>query len=131
MLLDILPTQKRKAISLTPLIDVVFILLLFFMLSTSFIRWKEITISSAQGSTESTRNIVKVELTSESGRFLVNGTRFESDDLASVIQLVQQQPDSLFAIAANPQVSTQALVDLLEHFKQAGAQHVSLTAFVP
>ncbi len=131
MLLDLVPTQKRKAISLTPLIDVVFILLLFFMLSTSFIRWKEITISSAQGSTESTRNIVKVELTSESGRFIVNGTRFESDDLASVTQLIQQQPDSLFAIAANPQVSTQALVDLLEHFKQAGAQHVSLTAIVP
>ena len=101
------------------------------MLSTSFIRWKEITISSAQGSTESTRNIVKVELTSESGRFIVNGTRFESDDLASVTQLIQQQPDSLFSTAANPQVSTQALVDLLEHFNQAGAQHVSLTAIVP
>lgn len=131
MLLDILPAQKRKAISLTPLIDVVFILLLFFMLSTSFIRWKEITISSAQGSTESTRSIVKVELISESGRFLVNGTKYESDDLESVNQIIQLQPDSVFAIAASPKISTQALIDLLEHFKQAGAQHVSLTAIVP
>lgn len=43
--------KRSKAISLTPLIDVVFILLMFFMLTTSFIKEKQIELSSPVAST--------------------------------------------------------------------------------
>ena len=44
-----LPASTRKSlVNLTPLIDVVFILLIFFMLASNFIKWKtlEITVSN-------------------------------------------------------------------------------------
>ena len=34
--------RRRRLIGLAPLIDVVFILLLFFMLTTNFTRWREL-----------------------------------------------------------------------------------------
>ena len=34
--------SRRKGISLTPLIDVVFILLMFFMMTSTFTRWKAV-----------------------------------------------------------------------------------------
>ena len=37
--------RQRNLISLTPLIDVVFILLIFFMLASSFVKWKFIQIA--------------------------------------------------------------------------------------
>ena len=36
--------RRRNLISLTPLIDVVFILLVFFMLASSFLDWRSITL---------------------------------------------------------------------------------------
>ncbi|WVM94262.1 MotA/TolQ/ExbB proton channel family protein [Halopseudomonas pachastrellae] len=47
MQLEAFPGKKRRGISLTPLIDVVFILLLFFMLSSNFMHWRQISLSSA------------------------------------------------------------------------------------
>jgi biopolymer transport protein ExbD len=40
-------TKKKSLISLTSLIDVVFILLVFFMLSSTFIRWNYIELGTA------------------------------------------------------------------------------------
>ncbi|MDX1606672.1 MAG: biopolymer transporter ExbD, partial [Candidatus Competibacterales bacterium] len=39
--------SRRRIISLTPLIDVVFILLFFFMLASSFIQWRSIDLGLA------------------------------------------------------------------------------------
>lgn len=39
-----LSRSRRKGISLTPLIDIVFILLTFFMLTSTFTRWKAVAL---------------------------------------------------------------------------------------
>ncbi len=41
--------KKRSALSLTPLIDVVFLLLIFFMLASTFLRFSAMPISGARG----------------------------------------------------------------------------------
>lgn len=48
MLLRLEPPRPRSRISLTALIDVVFILLLFFMLTTQFTRWRSLDVPLAQ-----------------------------------------------------------------------------------
>lgn len=40
---------RRRALSLTPLVDVIFLLLLFFMLTSTFVRHGEIELSAASG----------------------------------------------------------------------------------
>ena len=40
------PRRRRPLISLTPLIDVVFILLVFFLLASSFLDWRAIDLSA-------------------------------------------------------------------------------------
>ena len=40
---------RRRALSLTPLVDVIFLLLLFFMLTSTFSRYGEIELSAASG----------------------------------------------------------------------------------
>jgi len=41
--------RRRPGIGLTPLIDVVFILLVFFMLASSFLDWRTITLAPPTG----------------------------------------------------------------------------------
>ncbi|KKJ76684.1 hypothetical protein WH95_11085 [Kiloniella litopenaei] len=50
-------TDKLPVISLTPLIDVVFILLIFFMLASSFLDWRELRIQGQEHKT-STASVV-------------------------------------------------------------------------
>lgn len=40
-----LPARRQRRLSLTPLIDVIFLLLLFFMLSSTFSRYAEVRLS--------------------------------------------------------------------------------------
>ncbi len=40
---------RRRTLSLTPLVDVIFLLLLFFMLTSTFSRYGEVEIGSASG----------------------------------------------------------------------------------
>tara|TARA_R110002020_G_scaffold58372_4_gene160060 strand:- start:24422 stop:24808 length:387 start_codon:yes stop_codon:yes gene_type:complete len=44
-----LPVRRHSRLSLTPLIDVIFLLLLFFMLSSTFSRYSEISVSGGGG----------------------------------------------------------------------------------
>lgn len=50
---SLLASKPRRRISLTPLIDVVFILLMFFMLTSSFVQWREIDLPQASVSQQS------------------------------------------------------------------------------
>lgn len=127
MQLDSSPVRRAKGISLTPLIDVVFILLLFFMLSSTFITWRELHVASpADSSDEPPKDLQIIRLTSNEGQFELGGRVYVNpgkDDLAAV---VAANPDAVFAIQADAGLHTQALITLLDGLKNAGAAHVSL-----
>lgn len=65
--------RRRALISLTPLIDVVFILLVFFMLASSFLDWRAVELSTAEAaSTASAEDTNSLVLTvTENGLALV------------------------------------------------------------
>ncbi|WAJ30795.1 ExbD/TolR family protein [Antarcticirhabdus aurantiaca] len=48
-----LPATRRRRIMLTPLIDVVFLLVMFFMLSSTFVPLRRLDVGIASGSTAS------------------------------------------------------------------------------
>ena len=112
---------------MVPLIDVVFILLLFFMLSTSLIRAREIPVDfptpDAEASTEQVR-IIRLE--DEDGSLTYDGLRYHSSDVEALHGLVAEDPRAPYAIDTAPGVSTQALVSLLDRLKLAGAENLSL-----
>ncbi|MEN8170965.1 MAG: biopolymer transporter ExbD [Pseudomonadota bacterium] len=66
--------REEPDVNLTPLIDVVFLLLIFFMVSTTFERETEISIELPEASgkqVESDRQLVEISI-DEKGRYFVN-----------------------------------------------------------
>ena len=51
---SLVPARKKSTISMTALIDLVFILLMFFMLTSTFVKWKQVPLATASVSTENT-----------------------------------------------------------------------------
>ncbi|HEC58845.1 MAG TPA: biopolymer transporter ExbD [Methylophaga sp.] len=126
MLLEIAPRKRRNLISLTPLIDVVFILLLFFMLSSSFIRWHQINLQSASESQSQTPDLRILKIESNEGQLSFNGTRLFMNDDAGIQKFVAENKQATFVITVIEGIKIQVMVDLLDQLKQAGATKVSL-----
>ncbi|MFA5539965.1 MAG: biopolymer transporter ExbD [Gemmobacter sp.] len=108
----LVPTRRRATISLTSLIDVIFLLLLFFMLSTTFSQQGEVELTAAGGGAEATGNRpVFVQLGPE--ELTLNATSVTLDSLAPALAELAEDEDTLVLVALRPEVTAQRLIDLL------------------
>lgn len=98
---------------MTSLIDVIFLLLLFFMLSSTFTRFAEVDLASAgEGAGTATERPVFLSLAAESLR--LNGTEAFIEDLSEALAAQRDGDNPLpVLIALQPEVSAQRLTDLL------------------
>jgi biopolymer transport protein ExbD len=126
MLLNTEQPRHKRAISLTPLIDVVFILLLFFMLSSTFIQWRQIDVSAPSESQSESRDQRVVTLISNDGKYKIGNMTLSLKDMDSVMTVVKQEPEAVYVIDVKSGIETQTMIDLLDAFKKAGAKSVSL-----
>ena len=128
MRLELAAPARRRGISLTPLIDVVFILLLFFMLSSTFTQWRQLDlVVPGRGATSAVEQH-QVVLLSDDGRFSVDGIEFELRDPAALARQISQQTDDLFVVSARSGLGTQAIIRLLDALKAAGARQLTLAS---
>lgn len=126
------PTQvrsRRPLVSLTPLIDVVFILLVFFMLASNFSTERVIemltpadTEPAQQG--ESGAALVRV---GTDGGVDLNGEPLSRSELAQRVGAwsVSEEPRR-YLVQPAPGVTTQQAVTVLDLLKSSGADNVSL-----
>ncbi len=119
--------RRRPLISLTPLIDVVFILLVFFMLSSSFLDWRSITLDAparaAAGS--SVEGALLVEIRPEGIR--VSGETLALDALAERVAMrLEAKPDQRILLKPSAGVSLQEAVRVLDRLAATGAANLSL-----
>ena len=79
-------SNKKLKLSLTPLIDVVFLLLIFFMLASTFTRFSAVPLSAkaSKGQVDTTTKFILVRVNKD-GEIDVNGETVEKDDLADEI----------------------------------------------
>ncbi|WP_421708781.1 ExbD/TolR family protein [Algihabitans sp.] len=119
--------RRRALISLTPLIDVVFILLIFFMLASSFLDWRAIELNApAQAAAgTSVEGALLVEVRSDSLR--LSGETVSLDALASRIATrLETAPDQRVLVRPASGVALQQAVAVLDRLKAVGVSELSL-----
>lgn len=108
----LVPARRRATLSLTSLIDVIFLLLLFFMLSSTFSRQGEVELTAAGGGAEASgARPVFVQLGPED--LTLNAASVTLDGLAPALAAVAEDEDALVLVALRPEVTAQRLIDLL------------------
>jgi biopolymer transport protein ExbD len=131
--------QRREdtSVNLTPLIDVVFLLLIFFMVSTTFTRETQLSIDlpEAQGKPkESVEEQIEI-LVDEAGNYRVNGealidTRMRT--LQAAIYKISAGDTTLpMTISADAQAAHQDVVQAMDAAGQMGFVHLSITTLQP
>ncbi|MGH1405814.1 MAG: ExbD/TolR family protein [Rhodomicrobiaceae bacterium] len=115
-----LPEKKSLNLSLTPLIDVVFLLLIFFMLASTFSRFSSLPLSvnSGQSQSNSSKKFILVRIQKEGG-IEINGRKVISEDLISAIDgLVIEEGMKLF-IKPLEGTTVQQLVSVMQKARQS------------
>ncbi len=128
MLLEHPLTAKRRLISLTPLIDVVFILLLFFMLSSGFTHWRQLDITAPSESydTDKIRTQHFLLLTAV-GEYGYDNRRYPVSELTPIKQQLAEDPPGIFVVSVAEAVTTQQMIDFIDQLKAIGIDKVSLS----
>ncbi|MCG8544910.1 MAG: biopolymer transporter ExbD [Alphaproteobacteria bacterium] len=122
------PARKRPLISLTPLIDVVFILLVFFMLASSFLDWRAIDLNApaqAAARSASPEGALLVEIRPDGLRLSAEPLSLET--LAKrVAARLAAKPGQRVLIKPSAGVPLQRTVRVLDELKAVGTANVSL-----
>jgi len=127
--------REDPELGITPLIDVVFLLLIFFMISTTFKDDSEITVDLPQASsvpTKEERPSFTVTIDAQ-GHYFVNDRRLVNDAADTLRKAFaryttqQGAAPSGVVIKADGQTSHQSVVTVMDVARRAGIVHVSLT----
>jgi len=115
----------RPDLNITPLIDVVLMLLIFFMISTSFVFQPGIMIKlpKASQSDTSTPSGAKVMITAN-GDIYFERIRTSLDELENL--MLQHKDKSLLMIKADQNVTHGMVVQAMNHAKIAGFQRIAI-----
>jgi biopolymer transport protein ExbD len=105
--------KRKRVLSLTSLIDVIFLLLLFFMLSSTFSNYTDLDLAaSSPGASTSKQTPVLLKLTHDT--LAINGKNTSLTELATdIAPFAQESAKRLVLVSLGPQVNAQQLVDLM------------------
>ena len=131
--MNLRPHRRREEpdVNLTPLIDVVFLLLIFFMVSTTFTQESEISIELPQASGETSqeeKRTIDISIDAQ-GRYFVNQQQLINTQLATLKRAMQQQAGGLkspkLIISADRRTPHEAVVRAMDAARQLGYVHLT------
>jgi biopolymer transport protein ExbD len=117
-------------IKIGPLIDMVFLLLIFFVVTTSFVKEAGIDVQRSTASTAEVKEQGNIMIgVTQDGDIYMEGKRV---DLRSVRPLLErslaEDPESGVVVVADKRSDTGSVVQVMDQCRLAGAKNVSLAA---
>jgi biopolymer transport protein ExbD len=111
------PRRSRKP-SLTPMIDVVFLLLIFFMLASRFGQDSALSLATAGGAAPY-EGPPRLILVTEIGLSL-NGRPLATEDLPGALDALMRSRDEMVVLRADQDTSLQRLILIAQILREAG-----------
>ena len=122
--------QDEAEINITPMLDIVFIMLIFFIVTTSFVRESGLEVSrpttTPPQSSEQVQGPIVVRIDASS--FIAIRGRFVSEDSvrANLERERAERPQAPLVVAAHPEAETRTLVAVLDAARAVGIESVNV-----
>lgn len=115
---------------MTPLIDMVFILLIFFIVTTSFVREAGIDVQRPSAQSAETKEKANVILgLTAAGQVFVEGRTLDIRSVRAYMErFLAEVPDGAVVVVADKGSMTGAVVQVLDQCRLAGVQNISIAA---
>ena len=136
--MNIRPRQRPEVhLDLTPLIDVVFLLLIFFMVSTTFDKQTQLQVDLPEASEQEYDKTPKDEIRIQidrNGHFYVNEKELVTHDIETLMRAIRQEREQFkekdlpIVVESDKQAPFQAAVMVMDAVGQLGLSRLSFAA---
>ncbi len=123
--------EEESEIDLTPMLDVVFIMLIFFIVTATFVKEIGLDVNSPdknQNIKDADKQSIVVQITSRD-RIQIRGRDVDVRAVrANIERLHAENPEAPVVVQPHPDSSTDTMIQVMDSARQAGVYNVSIAA---
>ncbi|MCV2883638.1 biopolymer transporter ExbD [Aestuariibacter sp. AA17] len=122
--------EEEAAIDMTPMLDVVFIMLIFFIVTASFVKEAGIDVNRPEAATAVKKDRANILVAiSDKGEIWINKRRVDVRAVqANIERLYAENPQGTVVIQADKKATTETLIKVMDASRAAGVYDVSIAA---
>jgi len=122
--------EEAEEINMTPMLDVVFILLIFFIVTASFVKEAGIEVNRPEAATAVKKERANILVAiSDKGDVWINKRRVDVRAVqANIERLKAENPQGTVVIQADKKATTDILIKVMDSARAAGVYDVSIAA---
>ena len=121
---------EEEEINITPMLDVVFILLIFFIVTANFIKEPGLEVNRPDSETaEPTENAAILIAVGNAGEIYMDGRRIDKRQVkANVVRLLAENPQGSVVIQADEKAVADTIIKVMDGAREAGVNAISLAS---
>ena len=123
--------EETEEIDLTPMLDVVFIMLIFFIVTATFVKEIGLDVNSPdknQNVKDADKQSIVVQITNRD-RIRIRGRDIDFRAVrANIERLYAENPDAPVVVQPHPDSTTETMIHVMDSARQAGVYAVSIAA---
>jgi biopolymer transport protein ExbD len=123
--------EETEEIDLTPMLDVVFIMLIFFIVTATFVKEIGLDVNSPdknQNVKDADKQSIVVQITNRD-RIRIRGRDIDFRAVrANIERLHAENPDAPVVVQPHPDSTTETMIHVMDSARQAGVYSVSIAA---
>jgi len=125
--------EEEANIDMTPMLDVVFIMLIFFIVTASFVKEAGIDVNRPDASTAVSKDRASILVAiSDTGEIWINKRRIDVRAVqANIERLHAENPQGTVVIQADKKATTEVLIKVMDASRAAGIADVSIATQEP
>lgn len=122
--------EEEQAIDLTPMLDVVFIMLIFFIVTASFVKETGADINRPESSSaEKVEDASILVAINAQGEIWIDQRRVDVRAIRANIQRLRaEKPDGTLVVQADKHATAETIMKVMDAAKQAGIGNIALAA---
>jgi len=125
--------EEEATIDMTPMLDVVFIMLIFFIVTASFVKEAGIDVNRPEAATAVKKDRANILVAiSDKGEIWINKRKVDVRAVqANIERLYAENPQGTVVIQADRKSTTDVLIKVMDAARAAGIEDVSIAAQEP
>jgi len=123
-------TQDEPEINITPMLDIVFIMLIFFIVTTTFVRETGVTVEKPRALSAESRPQGNILIGVDSdNQVWMNGSQIELSDVRTQVQRARaENPEGSVILISDKGARTGTLVDVMDQVQAGGVGRMAISA---
>jgi biopolymer transport protein ExbD len=117
-------------LDMTPMLDIVFIMLIFFIVTTSFVKESGVAVNSPSAQTASRQENANIFIAiTAQGEVWIDRRPVDPRSVRAIVaRLHADNPEGSVIIQSDEDASTRMLVDVMDQVRLAGVQGIAIAA---